>query len=596
LRTTWALPAAVLLVLISESAGSYWRFVAGIVVIYGVTSMGLTVLTGLSGQISLAHVAMFGFGAYTEAILMTRTRLALPIALLVAVIAGTVVAVLVGLALSRLSGLAFAISTLGVAIIFQRVVDQWTPVTGGHLGLYVQTADLFGFVLTNFGLYLVLLLLFVLAATGASLLRTGALGRRMLAVKGSPIAATGVGISVAGTKLLAFAIAGGYAALGGAMYAAWAGYLSPDQFTVNVSVLFLAIVVLGALKSPAGALIAAAVLVGVPQFFQEANRWTLIVNGALLILATLVVGGDLTGRLRKLVRRKPIADLDEREHRLDSAALPAWLADGATRSATLAVSGVGIAFGGVRALRDVSVSVRSGEVVAVIGPNGAGKSTLLNVITGLYRADEGVVELDDVSVVGTAPHRFAKLGVARTYQSAQKWPELTVIEHVAVAHPACARPRVAGEMVRSPSIRRRDRLVDRECRQLLGFLGMADRADRPVGDLPHGELQLLQLARALISRPTVLLLDEISAGLTADESAALGVIIRDLAHEHGLAVLVIAHDMPLVMRSADRVVVLDAGQCIAGGTPDQVRADQAVIAAYLGTQTSTTGEASRHGN
>jgi len=251
---------------------------------------------------------------------------------------------------------------------------------------------------------------------------------------------------------------------------------------------------------------------------------------------------------------------------------------------------ISIAFGGLRALDSVGFAVDPGEVLAIIGPNGAGKTTLFNIVTGLYRAQAGEVRLDGREVTGLPPHALAARGLARTFQNLQIFFRMSALENVMVGRHLKERRRLWAELLGLPSVLRENRESRERARDLLAFVGLAERAEEAAAALPYGALKRLEIARALACEPKVLMLDEPAAGCNPVETEEIDRLIVAIARR-GVAVVLVEHDMKLVMRISDRVLVLDQGRVLAEGTPQQVRSDPRVIEAYLGRRGLETAHA-----
>lgn len=253
-------------------------------------------------------------------------------------------------------------------------------------------------------------------------------------------------------------------------------------------------------------------------------------------------------------------------------------------SPLLQVSGLCMRFGGLLAVRDIEFRVTPNEVLAIIGPNGAGKTTVFNCLSGFYRPTSGTILFDGRNVSGASSHTMARRGVVRTFQNVRLFRQLTALENLLVAQHQHLRTGLLAGLFKSAAYRAAESAAMENAAEWLDFMGLRDYANRPSGQLPYGHQRKLEIARCMITRPRVLMLDEPAAGLNPSEKQDLSKIIEQLRSRFGVAVLLIEHDTSLVMGVSDRILVMDYGQAIAQGTPDEIRTDPRVIKAYLGEE------------
>jgi ABC-type branched-subunit amino acid transport system ATPase component/ABC-type branched-subunit amino acid transport system permease subunit len=550
----------------------YAHFIIGLVAITAILGVGLNVLYGLTGLISLGQVGFFAIGAYASAILTLNGVsfwLALPLA---AIISGAV-GCLLAVPAMRMEGPFLAMITIAFAFIVEHVAIEWRDLTGGQNGLMgFPLPEIGGYIFSERDLIILSVLLCGLSLLAFRRLKDSGWGFAMTALRDAEIAAQSLGYRPFVIKSLAFAAAAAMAGLAGALYAPLMMFIAPSNFPFSQSILFLFAVIVGGAGTVLGPVIGALVTVLLPELLSGLAEHRLLFFGALLVAVLLVTPRGIVGTISRLLpnsRQKADAmSIEDVQKLIESYPKPSGLR----------VEAIGISFGGVRAVNDVSLDAKSGDVTSVIGPNGAGKTTVLNIVSGFYRPDHGAVHVgDSVNLAGMSADSAARHGIARTYQTTRLFENMSVAENVIAG--------LSNGQLGSPF----PAMASAENRALafglLRYCGFDGDPDQRAGDLPHVDRRLVEIARALAARPGILLLDEPAAGLMQADKEKLAALICKLA-DSGITVVLVEHDMELVMGISDAILAMDAGEPIALGTAAEIRHNPKVIAAYLGDGTT----------
>lgn len=594
---TWAalLFGALLLPFLAPTSGALFRATA--MLLYAVIGLSVVVLTGWGGQLSLGQFALAGIGAFVTGALVER-GVPFPIAVLEAVVAGVAASLVIGLPALRVRGLFLAVTTLAFAVAAREYLFTSSAFVGTTGDVTIDRGRLFGLDLSDRRIYFFVCLgVLVTCCLAVARLRRSGVGRTIIAVRDNERRAASLAVPPVLTRLTAFALSGGLAALGGALYAGLIVTFGAQSFRVEESFRIVALVIIGGLGTVGGVLLGAVYLLGVPALFGDTAVAVLLTSGfGILILLLYLPGGlySVVQAIRAALLQAIANRLPDRPTSAVDDEAPASLPtpkrvrreaalDESEGDVVLAGSAVTVDFGGRRAVDGVDLEVRRGEILGLIGANGAGKSTLLGVLSGFVTPTRGRVALDGVDVTDLSAHERAKRGLGRVFQDARLFGELTVHEVVRVALEADERTELVPSLLGLPPSRRVERRRLHEADETISFFGLGRYADAPVATLSTGTRRVVELACLLAQRPRVLLLDEPTAGLAQRETEAFGPLLLRLRDELSATLVVVEHDIPLIMRISDRVLALGAGRVIAEGDPQTVRNDPDVVAAYLGT-------------
>lgn len=576
-----------------------------------IAATGLSLLAGRAGLLSFGQGAFIAIGAYVSAYLMLESGLDPIAALVVAVGLCAAGGAAVALATARLRGPQLAMVTLVLAVVAERFFSfagQFGRLSGypnptQHGSGLLNPPEVFGIRLepplfagvpatVMVALAVAVVIVVVLYRNTAQ----SAWGRSLAAIRESEVVAGHLGVDTFRRKVSVFALAAASGGLAGVFYAWVFAHLQPETFTFFLGVNLLIMVIFGGSRTVLGPIVGAVIitwlsdssLVGAIVDLQTAylsDKWYLSsqgIVGVLLILTLAVLPRGICGTLR--LPRRFVGALG---------GVPAVRAPGPVAAAhagtdrpdegmpVLVCENVGKSFGGLVAVADVSLKVDAASVHALIGPNGAGKSTMANVISGVYRPDRGGIRLAGTSIAGKPMHRISRAGVSRTFQTPSLFPDESVHENVVAGFADTGTLPLWKAALKPPSQYRREAWMRARADLLVDLVGLSGERDQEAGSLSYGKQRALEIARALASSPSLLILDEPAAGLNSAEVAALARLLNHLKAS-GLAMIVVEHDMGLIRAVADVVTCMNNGRIIAHGDVDQTLSDPAVVRSYLG--------------
>ena len=558
--------------------GGYWGVIATRACVYWVLVSGLNLVVGFAGQIAIGWVALLTLGAYTTSVLAAgNVTPAFPpyLALAIAATVGAVFGLIIGLPALRLRTFYFAITTLGFATIVTQVALAWQSVTGGGVGVPgpIFPEPFF----SQWGFYYFCFGLAAICTWMTANLANSRFGRALTAIRDAEVAAEASGISKPALLVSVFLFSGATAAVAGGLFAALQSYITPDAFTLDLSVLFFIAILIGGRGSILGPLLGTVLLTVLPELAAPLVAWSTFLYAVLLLVIVLAIPGGIA-EILDFKNRRPLASGRAIIPRPD---LIKQLFNPARSANTLKVEHLVMSFGGVKAIDDLDLEIRPGQVHGLIGPNGSGKTTILNVISGYYAQQHGAVRLNGAALPALARHQRARLKIARTFQTPRIVGSASVLQNVMIGGTIDGEGTFLESLLSLPRHRRDEAMLRATAMLALATVGLDGLAMVRADRLQHSELRFTEIARALMLRPAFLLLDEPAAGLTAEEIERLGALLLAIA-QAGTGVLVVEHHPDLIFDICHHVTVLNLGRLLAAGTPAEIRSHREVVNAYLG--------------
>lgn len=561
---------------------SYYNGIVASAAISAILTISLNLSMGFSGLLSMMHTGLQLLGGYAVATVTLRAELHWTIGVVAAIALGAVFSVMVISISLRATYLYFGMITLAADLILVEGGRAWESLTGGVIGISGIYPMHNGEILSKTTFYYIVLgALAIVYIVQRNLVKSG-VGRSAMAVRESNDTASAMGIWPTRTKVTMFAIAGGIGGLAGSLYSLQLGFVNPDIGLLDNGLIFFVGLFLGGISTMTGPLIGVAAISLLQELIKNYARYTTLILGATLLASMMLIPRGIVGTWNNSRLGRDILDDEDDMGPVGEVPDSVPRVDAPPDVAALEGRGLYKHFGGVKATDGIDVRIMPGTIHGIIGPNGSGKSTLVSCLTRFHQLDKGEVLIFGEPAPRSA-HAVAAAGVTRVFQVPHLFERVSVLNNVLTGMRMRERYTWIGAVVRSPSFRRQDRACRAEALDLLRFAGLESRADWLASSLSHGQKRLLEVVRAVATRPKVLILDEPATGLTAEELVALADLCRAL-RDRGIAVLLIEHNIEFVMSLCSEITVIETGKVIERGTPDHVRSSPAVIEAYLGRE------------
>jgi branched-chain amino acid transport system permease protein len=534
-------------------------------------------LGGFAGQVSLGHAAFFGIGAYTSTILYLSFGVSPWIGMFAGAGLSMLVALIIGYPCFRLTSHFFALATIAFSEVLRLLASYWRDLTNGGVGLLIPHEPAFkNFIFEEKLAYTYVILAMMLAIFFITvLLKKARFGFSLVALKEDQNAAESLGVKTHRCKMIALLISVFFTSIAGTFYAQYFAFIEPDiVFSLNFSIQLALLSIIGGIGTVLGPIVGAFFLTPLDVFLRGwlggvLSGLNFVVYGIILIIAVMYFPVGIVGWLKKMLSpqgKAPEAQIPDEQKLKDDTAQAGQKELGAS---LISVNSISKTFGGLEAVKDLSFAIREGEILGLIGPNGAGKTSVFNLISGFIIPDSGRIEFSGKDITAlNVPHSFCRVGIGRTFQLVKPFQNMTVLENIMVG---------AFNRTRDPQAARREAI------DILERIHLLHHAFTQASNLTIADRKRLELGRALATKPKLLLLDEVMAGLNPKETEDIIQVIRSISRD-GMTILMIEHVMRAVMSLSDRIIVINNGMKIVEGLPAEIAKDKRVIDAYLGEE------------